>query len=74
MAMRPAWKDCSRIQELNDYGAFCWRSLERGLRIEEMIDEIVKKYQVQEKEARDGLMVFLDQLRAGNYLTFAIDL
>ena len=71
MAFRPAWDDCSRIQELNEYGAFCWGCLEQGLSIGEMIDEITKRYHVHEKEAGEGLMGFLDQLRNGNYLILA---
>ena len=68
IAVRPARKECPHIQELNEYGAFCWCLLEQGRQPEEMIPEIMKEYPVKEEEAREGLMQFIKQLVDFHYL------
>ena len=68
ISLRDAWQDCPRILELNDYGAFCWRYLERGLQPEDIIPEILKEYGIDKKTAREGLAAFTGQLKERHYL------
>lgn len=68
IAVRLARKECPHLQELNEYGAFCWCLLEQGRREEEMIPEIMKEYLVNEEEAREGLTQFIKELSDFHYL------
>ena len=68
IAVRSARKECPHLLELNEYGAFCWRLLEQGRQVEEIISEIKKAYLVDEEEAREGLTQFIKQLADFHYL------
>ncbi len=68
IALRPAREDCPPIQEINDYGAFCWKYLEQGLDTEDILAAIAKEYKVHKKDALEGLTAFIDQLEMRHFL------
>ena len=49
---------------LNETGVFLWRLLEEDRTFEELLAELQKEYDVDEKTAREDITAFLDEIRA----------
>ena len=49
---------------LNETGVFLWRLLEEDRTFEELLAELQKEYEVDEKTAREDITAFLDEIRA----------
>ena len=67
-ADRVGHRDCPRVQELNEYAAFCWTLLEKGLDMEEMKEAVAVHYEIPQEEAAEGLLPFLEQLTVLHYI------
>ena len=68
LATRAVWNECPRMQELNDYGAFCWKHLESHDSEEGLLDAITREYQVDTQTAKEALDYFMEQLMNQNYI------
>ncbi len=53
----------NQIMSLNETGAFLWGMLEKGSERREMIDSLVKEYDVDALTAEKDVDTFLEQLR-----------
>lgn len=49
---------------LNETGVFLWRLLEEERTFEDLLTELQKEYDVDEKTAREDIAAFLDEIRA----------
>lgn len=49
---------------LNETGVFLWLLLEEDRTFEELLAELQKEYDVDEKTAREDITAFLDEIRA----------
>ena len=48
---------------LNETGVFLWRLLEEDRTFEQLLTELQKEYDIDEKTAREDINAFLDELR-----------
>lgn len=53
----------NQIMSLNETGAFLWGMLEKGAEHREMVDSLVKEYDVDTQTAEKDVDMFLAQLR-----------
>ena len=57
------------MTQINDTAAFCWRILEQGSDLDELMEKVSAEYEVEDpEELRQDLLSLLDQLLEKNYL------
>lgn len=56
------------VQELNEYGAFCWKILEQEQDFNKVVRTIADRYGMDEKTVLVGLLSFMKELQINNYL------
>ena len=56
--------DFAGMITLNETGVFLWRLLEEERTFEDLLTELQKEYDVDEKTAREDIAAFLDEIRA----------
>ena len=56
------------IIDLNSTGKFIWELLENDISIEEVINKLMEKYNVDEDSARKNAEKFIDNLRKANII------
>lgn len=59
VAIGKASEEFNGLITLNDSGAFLWRLLQNGTTYQDMLNEMLKEYEVDEATARDGIDSFL---------------
>ena len=62
------WGVCPKVQEINEYAAFCWSCIEEGADRETTIKKIMTEYEVDRNEAGEGLDSFVGSLADHKYL------
>lgn len=55
--------DFNGLITLNDTGAFLWKLLSKGASYDELLDQLLKEYEVSQDEAKDGIDAFLNTAR-----------
>ena len=56
------------VQEINEYGAFCWKVLEKERDINHVIRIIGAKYNISEEVVRENLFSFMKVLQEKKYI------
>ena len=60
---------CPHVTQINDTAAFCWRILEQGSDLDELMEKVSAEYEVEDpEELRQDLLSLLDQKKKKNYL------
>lgn len=54
---------------VNEIGVFLWKMLQEEVTLNELVQGVLKKYDVEEKIAREDIQEFLDTLVKGGILT-----
>ena len=62
VAVGEAAKNFKGMINLNETGAFLWRLAEKGVNKQEMLAEMLKEYDVDEKTASNDIDVFIQKL------------
>ena len=68
VAVGNAVKDFNGIINLNETGAFLWKTLEKGATEEEMLQAMLSEYDVDEETARKDLKSFINKLQEAKLL------
>lgn len=68
VALGAAAVDFNGMISLNETGAFLWKILEKGAEYDELVNAILKEYDVSEKDAKDGVDSFLNTAREAGLL------
>ena len=68
VAVGNAVKDFNGIINLNETGAFLWKTLEKGATEEEMLQAMLSEYDVDEETARNDLKSFINKLQEAKLL------
>lgn len=58
----------SGMVKLNSVGAFLWEKLSEEIEEEVLVQEVMKKYEVEEERARKDITVFLENLEKNGIL------
>lgn len=56
--------DLNGVMTLNDVGAFVWNALDEEMTLEQLLSQIMRKYEVDRETAEKDLNKFLDTLRS----------
>ena len=56
------------IINLNESAAFLWRELQQDLSIEELVDKLIKEYEINEEIASNDVQSFVDILVQNNVI------
>lgn len=59
VAIGKASEEFNGLITLNESGAFLWKLLQNGTTYQDLLDEMLKEYDVDEQTARDGIDAFL---------------
>ncbi len=60
---------CPNATQINETAAFCWRILEQGCDLSELMEKVSAEYEIADpEELRQDLTSLLDQLLEKNYL------
>ena len=59
VAIGKASEEFNGLITLNESGAFLWKLLQNGTTYQELLDEMLKEYDVDEQTAREGIDAFL---------------
>ncbi len=68
ISTKEARERCPYLTQLDESSAFIWSMIEEGTDSQDMINRIIQKYDVDEKEAEEGLMSFLDAMEERHYI------
>lgn len=58
-----------QLRKLSESGAFIWRGLECGMTCQEIIDGIMREYEISRDEAAEGFNAFASALLNAGYIT-----
>lgn len=53
---------------VNDIGAFLWEKLQQDVTLDDLVDAVLKEYEIDETTARADIQEFLDKLADGGIL------
>ncbi len=53
----------NQIMSVNETGAFLWGLLEKGAEKQELVDSLIKEYEIDKQTAEEDMETFLTQLR-----------
>ena len=69
VAARSVRKICPYITQINETAAFCWRILEQGSDLDELVEKVAAEYEIDDPaEIRQDLESLLAQLMEKQYL------
>ena len=60
--------DFAAVVSLNETGAFLWKELESEKTAEQLVDSLMKEYEVSVEDASKDVAEFIDSLNAHNFL------
>ena len=60
--------DFNGLITVNDVGVFLWKKLQNEISMDELVNAVLKEYDVPEKVAREDLKDFVDRLIKANIL------
>lgn len=55
--------DFNGLITVNELGAFLWQKLQKDVSVEDLMEEVLKEYEVDETTAREDIEEFIDSLR-----------
>lgn len=58
---------------VNEAGVLIWKLLQKGVSFDEIVEEILREYDVEESVVREDVLDFLDQLEKGGILVTDCD-
>lgn len=58
---------------VNEVGVLIWKLLQKGVSFDEIVEEILREYDVEESVVREDVLDFLDQLEKGGILVTDCD-
>ena len=73
IATLEARRSCPYLTVLNSASAYIWDLLEAGYDTEDMVRNVVTKYQISENDARSVLDRFIDELIGKSFITEITD-
>ena len=68
VAVGDAVKNFNAVINLNETGALLWKALEKGAEEEQLVELIVKEYEVEGETAREDVLAFIQRLKEANLL------
>ena len=68
VAIGQASVDFNGLITLNETGAYIWEKLSKGCTYDELLNDMLNEYEVDEKTARDGIDSFLATARDANLI------
>ena len=68
VAVGDAVKNFNAVINLNETGALLWKALEKGAEEEQLVELIVKEYEVERETAREDVLAFIQRLKEANLL------
>ena len=60
--------DFNGLITVNEVGAFLWNMLQEEVSLDELLQGVLKEYEVEAEVAREDIIEFLDNLRDGGIL------
>ena len=60
--------DLSMMIKLNDTGRFIWERLEKGVEMEELVEDMLKEYDVSREKATEYIEQFVQKVKANGFL------
>ena len=60
--------DLSMMIKLNDTGRFIWERLEKGTEEEELVEDMLKEYDVSREKATEYIEQFVQKVKANGFL------
>ena len=67
---KEARKSCPYMREINDTAAMLWKLLEQGCGFEEIVDRMMKEYDVAERSLlEEDLRTYIREMKQNGYLT-----
>ena len=69
VAAKTLREKCPNATQINETAAFCWRLLEQGADLNDLMEKVAVEYEVADmEELRQDLTLLLEQLEEKNYL------
>lgn len=60
--------DLSMMIKLNDTGRFLWERLEKGAEMEELVEDMLKEYDVSKEKATEYVEAFVQKVKENGFL------
>ena len=60
--------DLNMMIKLNDTGRFLWEKLQKDTTLDELVDEVLKSYEIDEADARRYVKSFVEELEKNDFL------
>ncbi|MBQ8634364.1 MAG: PqqD family protein [Lachnospiraceae bacterium] len=60
--------DLSMMIKLNDTGRFLWERLEKGAEVEELVEDMLKEYDVSKEKATEFVEQFVQTVKENGFL------
>ena len=60
--------DLSMMIKLNDTGRFIWERLEKGAEMEELVEDMLKEYDVSKEKATEYVEAFVQKVKENGFL------
>ena len=60
--------DLSMMIKLNDTGCFIWERLEKGAEVEELVEDMLKEYDVSKEKATEYVEEFVQKVKENGFL------
>ena len=60
--------DLSMMIKLNDTGRFLWERLEKGAEVEELVEDMLKEYDVSKEKATEYVEQFVQKVKENGFL------
>ena len=60
--------DLGMIIKLNDTGRFIWERLEKGVEMEELVEDMLKEYDVSKEKATEYVEQFVQKVKENGFL------
>jgi len=60
--------DLSMMIKLNDTGRFIWERLEKGVEMEELVEDMLKEYDVSKEKATEYVEQFVQKVKDNGFL------
>ncbi len=61
-------KEFNGMINLNETGQFIWKCLENDTTISEVVDKVVKEYDIDNTTANNAVLAFVDELKKHNFI------
>ena len=69
VAAKEAVADCPYMTEVNDTTAECWKLMERGISTEEMTEQLIREYEIEDTEqVKADVSSLVSQLNEMGYI------